>query len=87
MRYTLEVDYDDEVLFSLGLSVEEFSREARLLLAAKLYELGRLTSGQAARLADVGRVEFLRSLGRLGVAACNLRPEDAEAELSFGRSA
>ena len=87
MAHTLKLDYDDDLLLSLGLSAEEFSREARLLLAAKLYELGRLASGQAARLADMGRVEFLMSLGRLGVAACNLRPEDAETEFRFGQGA
>ncbi|MBI2217165.1 MAG: UPF0175 family protein [Candidatus Rokubacteria bacterium] len=87
MTHTLKVDYEDDLLLSLGLSADEFSREARLLLAAKLYELGRLTSGQAARLAGVGRVELLMSLARLGVAACNLRAEDAETEFRFGHGA
>ena len=86
MSHKLTLEYGDDILLSLGLSAEEFSEEARLLLAAKLYELGRLTSGQAARFCGKGRVEFLMSLSRLGVSACNLRPEDADAELDFGRS-
>ena len=86
MSHKLTLEYGDDILLSLGLSAQEFSEEARLLLAAKLYELGRLTSGQAARLCGKGRVEFLMSLSRLGVPACNLRPEDADAELGFGRS-
>lgn len=85
MSHTLTIDYGDDVLLSLGLSADEFSDEARLLLAAKLYELGKLTSGQAARLSGRGRVAFLSALPRLGVAACNLRPEDIHAELAFGR--
>jgi len=85
MSYRLTIEYGDDVLLSLGLSPEEFSAEAKLVLAAKLYDLGKLTSGQAARLCGKGRVDFLMSLSRLGVPASNLRPEDADVELDFGR--
>jgi predicted HTH domain antitoxin len=39
-----------------------FAHELRLLAAVKLYELGRLSSGRAAELADMPRVEFLLTL-------------------------
>ncbi|HYU33382.1 MAG TPA: UPF0175 family protein [Thermoanaerobaculia bacterium] len=83
MLHHLTIEYGDDVLFSTGLTRNEFDNEARFLLAAKLYELGRLTSGQAAKLCGKGRVDFLLSLPRIGVSISNLRPEDAEAELSF----
>lgn len=83
MLHQLTIEYGDDVLFSTGLTRNEFDEEARFLLAGKLYELGRLTSGQAARLCGKGRVDFLLSLPRIGVSISNLRPEDAEAELSF----
>lgn len=85
MEHKLIIEYEDDVLLGLGLSPEEFSDEARFLLAAKLYELGRLTSGQAARLSRLDRVTFLVSLARVGIYACNLRGEDAGDELTFGR--
>jgi predicted HTH domain antitoxin len=87
VTHTLTVEYGDDVLFSLGLSHQEFSDEARFLLSAKLYELGRLTSGQAARLCGRGRVDFLQSLPRAGVALTNLKPEDAADEIAFARRA
>ncbi len=83
MKHQLTIEYGDEVLAGLGLSPEEFAREARLLLAAKLYDLGRLSSGQAARLCGISRFDFLMNLSRVGVHASNLRQEDAEAELEF----
>jgi hypothetical protein len=86
MAYTLTIEYGDDVLFSVGLSREEFAAEARFLLAAKLYELGKLTSGQAAALCGKGRVDFLLSLPRVGVSISNLRPEDAEVEIEFIRN-
>ncbi len=86
MGRKLTIEYEDEVLLGLGLSPNQFSDEARFLLAAKLYELGRLTSGQAARLCGKARVAFLLSLERAGIPMSNLRPEDAEAELSFAKN-
>jgi predicted HTH domain antitoxin len=81
-RITIEVS--DDTLAGLGLSAEEFSDQARLLLAAKFYELGRLSSGKAAQLCGRERVEFLMELPRLGVSVSNLRAEDADDEIRFG---
>lgn len=69
----------------LKLSDVEFARELLLLAVAKLYEMGRLSSGKAARLAGLDRVRFLHELGRLGVPAINLREEEAEAEVLAAR--
>ena len=83
MAHTLTIDYGDDVLLSVGQTQEEFDQEARFLLAAKLYEMGRLSSGQAAKLCGKGRVDFLLSLPRIGISISNLRPEDADAEREF----
>lgn len=83
MSHTLTIEYDDDLLFNLGVSNEQFSAEAKFLLAAKLYELGRLSSGQAAQLAGTSRVQFLLSLSRIGVPMSNLQAEDLESELKF----
>ena len=83
MTHALTIPYGDDVLFSVGLSREEFHEEARFLLAGKLYELGKLTSGQAARLCGKERVDFLLSLPRIGISIVNLQPEDSDSELEF----
>lgn len=83
----LTIPYGDDVLFSAGMTRDEFENEARLLLAGKLFELGRLTSGQAARFCNVDRVSFLLALPRVGISINNLRPEDAESEIDFIRGA
>jgi predicted HTH domain antitoxin len=69
----------------LKLSDHEFGEELRFLAAAKLYELGRLSSGKAARLAGMARVKFLRELERVGVPAINLRDEEISAEIQAAR--
>ena len=83
MTRQITIEIGDDILAGLGLSAEEFSDEARWLLAAKLYELGRLSSGKAAKLCGRERVEFLLELPRSGVRVSNLRADDAEAEIRF----
>jgi hypothetical protein len=83
MTHRLIIDYDDEVLVSVALSPVQFAEEARLLLAAQLYEQAKLSSGQAAKLCGKGRVDFLFSLSRVGLPVSNLRPDDAELEVDF----
>lgn len=83
MQNTLTIEYADDLLFTLGVSDKEFSEEAKLLLAAKLYEMGKISSGQAARLAGKNRVEFLFSLSRLNIPMSNLREDDLQNELNF----
>ena len=83
MVRTLQIPYDDSVLLEVSLPQADFEREAKILLAAKLFEMGRLSSGKAAELCGMGRVEFLASLQRVGVSMSNLRPEDVADEVAF----
>lgn len=85
MTHQLIIDYDDDVLVNVALSPDEFAQEARLLLAAQLYEQGKLSSGQAGKLCGKGRVDFLASLPRIGMPISNLRPDDADLEIDFAR--
>jgi hypothetical protein len=45
---TMTIAYPDELLLSFKKSPDEFEAEARLLLAVKLYEMHRVSTGMAA---------------------------------------
>lgn len=81
-HHALTIPYSDDLLLSLKKSPEEFEAEARLLLAVKLYELGRLTTGRAAELAGIGRVEFMFRLSRFGLSPIGMDPEELEQDLA-----
>lgn len=79
------ISYPEGLPQSLKLSDPEFAAELAFLAAAKLFELGRLSSGRASRLAGLPRMAFLHALDRLGVAAINLRDEESTAEVDAAR--
>ena len=85
MIRSLTIDYGDDVLLALGLTPEEFREEAKLLIAVKLYEMGRLSTGAAAALADLPKPLFLTKLADYGVDTFDLSAEELQRDLSGAR--
>jgi predicted HTH domain antitoxin len=79
---TLVIPFPDDLPELLRMSDEEFQREAKLLLAMKLYEIGKISFGTAAELAGVDRAVFLASLSQYGISAINLRDEEIQREIA-----
>ena len=51
------------------------------MAALKMFELGKISSGKAAQLAGMCRVDFFEACGRYRVSIFNYQPEEVEAEL------
>jgi predicted HTH domain antitoxin len=66
---------------AVHMTKEELEQHIRLMAALKMLELGKISSGKAAQLAGMSRVEFLETCGRYRISVFNYPPEEVEEEL------
>lgn len=76
----ITLNIPEDVLVAEQTDEAAFAREIALLAAIKLYELGRLSSGRAAELAGMSRMDFLSTLPRYHVFPLAPELDDLEAE-------
>lgn len=80
----ITIEVPEETLFALRLQPHGAAAELRMAAAAKLFELGRMSSGAAAKLAGVPRTVFLSKLADYGVDTFKLTEDDLKAEAPLG---
>jgi predicted HTH domain antitoxin len=85
MTKTATIPYPDDLARALELSDEQLQSEIGFMAAAKLYELGRATAGQAAEIAGMARLAFLHRLAETNVPALNLYGSEVDAEIEAAR--
>ena len=79
---TITLSYPESLPDSARLSRREFEETMRFAMAAKLFELGRVSSGQAAQLVLLDRYTFLKSLNQVGVEAIQWDNEEFADEIA-----
>jgi predicted HTH domain antitoxin len=79
---TITLEIPEALLWKGGESREAVRRESQFLLALKLFEVGKITSGQAAELSGLNRVDFILAASRDGVPVADLDEEEIAQEAS-----
>jgi predicted HTH domain antitoxin len=69
------------IQLTLPKSVEVSDFELKIIIAAKLYELGKLSSGQAAEVAGLSKRTFLELLSKYNVSVFGYDEKELEEDL------
>ncbi len=77
---TITIELPDEVLASAS-TPDEFARELRLAAAIHWYSRGQISQGRGAEIAGMDRRSFILALGRAGVDAIQVSPEELKEEV------
>ena len=59
----IQVSFPQELAFALNMREHEFAQEVLRLSLVKLYELGKISSGKAAKMLGINRSKFLDLAG------------------------
>jgi predicted HTH domain antitoxin len=62
-------------------TVDLDDKEAKMVLASKLYEMGKLTLGQAAEMVGYSKETFMELLGNYGVSFFNYSPDELDEDI------
>ena len=78
---TITLELPESLFWHDAKSHASIEHRSRFLLALKYFELGEITSGQAAAMSGLSRVEFLGAASQHGVPVADLDEEELDQEL------
>jgi predicted HTH domain antitoxin len=77
----LKIKYPTGFEHAVHMTKEEMEQLIRLMAALKMFELGKITSGKAAKLTGMSRAEFLEACGRYRISVFNYPDEEVGEEI------
>ena len=83
----MELTVAEDILMALNEKPAEFLKNMRTFAAVKFFELGKLSLGKAAELAEMSKLDFIELLSKHGISVYNYPPEELEDDLSGIRKA
>ncbi len=76
MLNQINIEYPRNLPDILQITKKDFEKEARMAMAVKLFEMKRLSSGMAATLVGLDRVNFLLNLHRFNIPMIDLEEDE-----------
>jgi predicted HTH domain antitoxin len=77
---TVKIDLEEGLAALLRQTNRPVQEAAREMIVLELYRRGTISSGRAAELLGMPRLEFIRHASRLGIPHIDMTPDEWEAE-------
>ena len=78
----IELSVAEDILLALNEKSSEFLKDMRTFAAIKFFEIGKLSIGKAAELAEMNKLDFIELLSKQRISVYNYPPEELEEDLS-----
>lgn len=78
---SLKLEVPDSLLVQSGVSLDDLGREAQVELTFHYFRSGRLTSGQAAEMAGMNRVDFMKAASARQIPLFDLDADELAREI------
>ena len=62
MTHVISIEYPEYLANAMRMNKNDFEREIKITSLVKLFELGKISSGTAAQVLQISRVDFLELL-------------------------
>ena len=72
MAKTITIDYPKFLADAMRMNKDDFSKQMKESALVKLFEIGKVSSGTAAKVLNITRVEFLELLEKYKVSFLNV---------------
>jgi len=76
MKKTISIEYPESLANSLRLAGKDFENEMKRSALVKLYEMGKISSGMAAKALELSRIDFLDLLAAYSVSSLGVNEPD-----------
>jgi len=83
---TTNIEIDAELIGILRELQQPVDKTATELIVLELYRLGKISSGRAAVILHMSRVDFIQHASDLGIPYLRVTAEDLDSEIETGRS-
>lgn len=74
----IELNISEDIFLALNEKPEQLVKEMRAFAAIKFFELGKLSLGKAAELADMNKFDFSQLLSNHKISIYNYQPGELE---------
>jgi len=72
----MELSVAEDILLALNEKPSEFLKDIRIFDAIKFFEIGKLSIGKAADLAEMSKLDFIELLSKQKISVYNYPPKN-----------
>ncbi|MDI6752508.1 MAG: UPF0175 family protein [bacterium] len=78
----MEMTVSEDIFLALNEKPDDFLKDIKIFAAIKFFEIGKLSLGKAAELAEMSKLDFMELLSRHKISVYNYAPEELNDDLS-----